>query len=83
MRYLCLPTPVTYVPRLNTVRTEIPVLPSLVRMAHPAKAIRAKHYVLSDRHQAKRLPLRARIAAISDGPSAVSAEPSTTTTAPA
>ncbi|GLZ86403.1 hypothetical protein Pres01_24540 [Metapseudomonas resinovorans] len=21
MRYLCLPTPVTYVPRLNTVRT--------------------------------------------------------------
>ncbi|GLZ89579.1 hypothetical protein Pres01_56300 [Metapseudomonas resinovorans] len=22
MRYLCLPTPVTYVPRLNTVRTD-------------------------------------------------------------
>lgn len=38
---------------------------------------------LNDRHQARRLPLRARIAAISDGPSAVSAEPSTTTTAPA
>jgi hypothetical protein len=83
MRYLCLPTPVTYVSRLNTVRTKSP-LPTSVRMAHPtqcmqhlsgtAPEIARRHFsrrtttAVLDGRQKKREPKRAPVLILREMP---------------